>query len=113
MARLYLLESAGQVGIDAGTSAVFIGSDSRCFEKRAAYQGRIKGNLPQEHLRKIFNLAGIVMPALLVNGQVAGKWKQKNGKLSVELFRDISKTEETRIKEKAEILWNGLKKIEL
>ncbi len=69
--------------------------------------------LPQEHLRKIFNLAGIVMPALLVNGQVAGKWKLKNGKLSVELFHKISKSEENSIKEKAEILWNGLKKIEL
>ena len=69
--------------------------------------------LPQEHLRKIFNLAGIVMPALLINGQVAGKWKMKNNKLSVELFRKVSGQEEEFIKENAEILWNDLKKIEL
>lgn len=69
--------------------------------------------LPQEYLRKIFNLAGIVMPALLINGQVAGKWKMKNGKLSIELFQKINKQEEKIIKENAEILWNDLKKIEI
>ncbi len=68
--------------------------------------------LPQEHLRKIYNLAGIVMPALLINGQVAGKWKLKNNRLSIELFREISKQEKAFIKENAEILWNGLKNIE-
>lgn len=69
--------------------------------------------LSQENLRKIFNLAGIVMPALLINGQVAGKWKMKNGKLSIELFQKINTQEEKIIKENAEILWNDLKKIEL
>jgi hypothetical protein len=69
--------------------------------------------LPQEHLRKIFNLAGIVMPALMVNGQIVGKWKQKSGKLSVELFEKLTKTDETMIKEKADLLWKGLKKIEI
>ena len=69
--------------------------------------------LPQEYLRKIFNLAGIIMSALLINGQVAGKWKMKNGKLSIELFQKINKQEEKIIKENAEILWNDLKKIEI
>lgn len=69
--------------------------------------------LPQEHLRKIFNLAGIVMPTLMINGQIAGKWKLKNGKLIVELFDKISGKEQKVIKEKAEILWNDLKTIEI
>lgn len=69
--------------------------------------------LPSEYLRKIFNLAGIVMPALLLNGEVVGKWKIKNNKLSVELFHEISGREKNCIKEKAEILWNGLKKVEI
>lgn len=69
--------------------------------------------LPQEHLRRIFNLAGIVMPALMVNGQIVGKWKQKNGKLSVELFEKLTKKDVAMIKEKAELLWNDLKKIEI
>lgn len=68
--------------------------------------------LPQEHLRKIFNLAGIVMPALMVNGQVAGKWKQKNGKLTVELFDKVGVKEKATIMEKAETLWDDIKKIE-
>ena len=68
--------------------------------------------LPQEHLRKIFNLAGIVMPALMLNGQVVGKWKQKNGKLTVELFDKVSEKEKKTVTEKAEMLWKDLKKIE-
>lgn len=67
--------------------------------------------LPQENLRAVFNLAGIVMPTLMINGQVVGKWKQKNGKLSVELFRKIEEKEQRLVKEKAECLWN-VKKIE-
>ncbi len=68
--------------------------------------------LPQEHLRKIFNLAGIVMPALMINGQIVGKWKQKNRKLTVELFDLVSEKEKKTVTEKAETLWNDLKKIE-
>lgn len=68
--------------------------------------------LPQEHLRKIFNLAGIVMPALMVNGRIAGRWKQKNGKLTVELFDKISDNEKKAITDKAESLWASIKKIE-
>lgn len=68
--------------------------------------------LPQEHLRKIFNLAGIVMSALMINGKIMGKWKQKNGKLAVELFDKIGAKEKRMIKEKAELLWNDLKKID-
>lgn len=69
--------------------------------------------LPQEHLRKIFNLAGIVMPSLLINGQVVGKWKMKNSKLNVELFNPISEKEKKLVKKKAEALWNDLKRIEI
>ena len=69
--------------------------------------------LPQEHLRKIFNLAGIVMPTVLLDGQVVGKWKQKNGKLSVELFEKLGAREKKAVKDKAETLWNDLKKIEI
>ena len=76
------------------------------------YEKKESMYLPQEHLRKIFNLAGIVMPALMLNGQVLGKWKQKNGKLTVELFDKIGEKEKKTVTEKAETLWNDLKKIE-
>ena len=68
--------------------------------------------LPQEYLRSIFNLAGIVMPALLLDGQVVGKWKLKNRKLAVELFTGLGKQEKGLVEEKAEALWNDLIKIE-
>ncbi len=76
------------------------------------YEKKESMYLPQEHLRKIFNLAGIVMPALMLNGQVVGKWKQKNEKLTVELFDKVSEKEKKTVTEKAETLWNDLKKIE-
>lgn len=42
--------------------------------------------LPQERLREIFSLAGIVRPAVLLDGKVAGWWKKQNRKLSLHLF---------------------------
>lgn len=68
--------------------------------------------LPQEHLRSIFNLAGIVMPALLLDGRVVGKWKLKNRKLSIELFTKLGAGDKKAVKEKAEELWSDLKTVE-
>lgn len=45
--------------------------------------------LPGEHLRGIFNLAGIVNPAILLHGRVVGKWKEKNGTVELTAFEDI------------------------
>ena len=61
--------------------------------------------LPQEHLRKIFNLAGIVMPAVLLDGQAAGKWKKKDRRLTVELFSSVDDSRQRAICETAEMLW--------
>lgn len=61
--------------------------------------------LPQEHLRRVFNLAGIVMPALLLDGQIIGRWKKKNHKLTIELFAPISKRDITEIEQTARTLW--------
>jgi hypothetical protein len=77
------------------------------------YEKKESMYLPHEHLRKIFNLAGIVMPALVINGQVVGKWKYKNGILNVNLFDKICAKEKKTIKEKAEMLWNDIKRIEI
>lgn len=43
--------------------------------------------LPHCHIRDIFNLAGIVRPAVLVDGDVVGWWNWKGRKLLVNLFR--------------------------
>lgn len=65
-----------------------------------------------ENMRGIFNLAGIVMPALMLNGQVVGKWKKKNKKLLLTLFDKVSAKDKKAIKNKAESLWNDISVIE-
>lgn len=75
------------------------------------YQKKESIYLPQEHLRGIFNLAGIVMPSVLLNGVVVGKWKKKNGKLTVTLFEMVTANEQKIISDNAENLWGDISKI--
>ncbi len=53
--------------------------------------------LPQEHLRGIFNLAGIVHPAILLRGRVVGRWKEKAGKAELTAFEPIAQADKNRI----------------
>lgn len=69
--------------------------------------------LPPEHLRGIFNLAGIVMPPVLLDGRVVGKWKKKNRRLDVTLFESVDSGGMKLIREKAEELWNDIIKLEI
>lgn len=69
--------------------------------------------LEPEHMRAIFNLAGIVMPPVMLNGQVVGKWKKKGHKLSITLFTAVGEHGESVIREKAEVLWEDISSIEL
>ena len=66
--------------------------------------------LPREHLREIYNLAGIVRPAVLVNGQVAGWWNLKNRKLKITLFVPA---DQKLISDSAAAMWSDLKAIEV
>ena len=67
--------------------------------------------LKSENIRGIFNLAGIVMPAILFNGTVIGRWKKKkNGIFSAELFEEMSSSNINRLKNSAEMLWNNITK---
>lgn len=66
--------------------------------------------LPKEHMRDIFSLAGIVRPAILVNGTVVGWWNLKNRKLKITLF---SPAVQKLIFDTATGLWNDLKGIEV
>ena len=59
--------------------------------------------LPLEHLRKIFNMAGIVMPAVLLRGRIVGKWKRSGKKLLITLFEPIA--DPAPIHLTAKILW--------
>lgn len=64
--------------------------------------------LPGELIRDIFTRSGIVRPAILVDGQVAGWWNLKNRKLSVTLFDDSCKE---KVAASAGSLWKDLRKI--
>ena len=66
-------------------------------------------HLPPEHLRGIFSLAGIVMPALLLWGRVAGRWKRTGKKLRITAFERLSREDKERIAGSAEELWSGVK----
>ncbi len=55
--------------------------------------------LPPAHLRGIFNLAGIVNPAILLHGRVVGKWKEKDGKVELTAFESIPTIDQERIAE--------------
>ena len=63
--------------------------------------------LPPEHLRGIFSLSGIVMPALLLRGRVAGRWKRTGKKLAITAFEPLSREDKERIAGSAEALWSG------
>ena len=75
------------------------------------YQKKESLYLPQEHLRSIFNLAGIVMPPILLNGKVVGKWKKKNSDFTFTLFETVSDKEKKIISNTAENLWDSISKI--
>jgi len=65
--------------------------------------------LPKAHMRDIFNLAGIVRPTILIDGNVVGWWNMKNRKLSITMFGNY---DAEMITEKANGLWTDIKKIE-
>lgn len=75
------------------------------------YEKRESLYLAPGHVRNIFNLGGIVMPALLLDGRVTGRWKQKDGRLKLELFSPVSPGDRLVIEEQAHSLWPDLRAI--
>lgn len=67
--------------------------------------------LSQEHLRAIFSLAGIVMPALMIDGKVVGKWKKKQQKLTVTMFEAATQREKDIVADFAAALWDDIASI--
>ena len=75
------------------------------------YQKKESIFLPQEHLRGIFNLAGIVMPPILLYGRVLGKWKKKNKSLEFTLFESVTPDEKRIICNTAEEMFGEISRI--
>jgi len=76
------------------------------------YEKKENPFLPEEHLRGIFSMAGIVMPALLVRGRVVGRWKRAGKKLTVTLFETIDAHDRDAVCDEAERLFGQLRSIE-
>ena len=64
--------------------------------------------LRPEHLRGIFNLAGIVMPAVLLDGTVAGRWRRTGRALNIEWFGGAPAGCRAAAREEAARLWDDL-----
>lgn len=62
--------------------------------------------LPSQYLRQIFNLAGIVMPSVLLNGKVAGRWKKIRKNIEITCFHIYTEKEKESIKNYIANLWN-------
>ncbi len=69
--------------------------------------------LPRAYMRNIFNLAGIVLPPLLLKGNVAGRWHMKNGKLTIEPFRSFFPAEVSSVQNTAETIWPDIRNISM
>lgn len=65
--------------------------------------------LPKAHLRDIFTLSGMVRPAILVRGEVAGWWNYKNHKLKISLF---SADDRELVSGAADRMWTDCKHME-
>lgn len=69
------------------------------------YQKKESLYIKEEHIRKIFNLAGIVMPSILLYGEVVGKWKKSRTKLLITLFENTSSQNKEILESYAKTLW--------
>ncbi len=103
----YFIQNGKQYGGDIPRCLFLAGFDQLML----GYEKQESLYLKQDDLRRIFNLAGIVMPALLLDGEVAGKWKMKNGVLTVEPFHTLSREELSQVTQKVEVLWPELRKL--
>ena len=96
----YYIENGSSYDVDMPDCLFLAGFDQLML----GYEKKESLFLKPEHLRKIFNLAGIVMPAVLLRGQVVGKWKRKGKRLELELFEPLSEADRALIRAKAEAL---------
>ena len=78
------------------------------------YQKKDGLYLAENHIRGIFNLAGIVMPPILLDGSVIGRWRKKNTKMTFEIFSDVIVGEwyKKHIVSEMELIFSDIRKTE-
>ena len=107
--RTYYYIENGQVRGEAMPECVFLAGFDQLL---LAHEKKESLFLRPENVRAIFNLAGIVMPALLLNGEVAGRWKKSGRKLTVTMFRTPAMRERDGIAAAAVALWDDGVKVQ-
>ncbi len=76
------------------------------------YQKQDSIYLSKDYIRGIFNLAGIVMPPIMLNGNIVGRWRKKNKKITFEMFTDIRSVNKKLIQNEAERLYSDINRID-
>ena len=105
MGRTHFFIPAGEPTRDLPPCLLLAGFDPLMM----GYRKEENPFLPPEHLRGIFNLAGIVNPAILLHGRVVGKWKEKDGKVAFTAFTPLSTGDKRMVEAKAEELFQPRK----
>ena len=100
--RTYFYIDSGQTYDQAIPKCLFLAGFDQLL---LAHEKKESLFLPQMYRRGIFTLAGIVMPAVLLNDEVAGKWKKKSNCLSITLFRPATQQEKATLSDAAVALW--------
>ena len=71
------------------------------------YEKRSNPFLPEESLRSVFTLSGIVRPAILLDGKIVGIWKRRGKTVELTGLIPLQALQRRRIEEEADRLWNG------
>jgi hypothetical protein len=60
--------------------------------------------LPEEYRKRVIRMNGDVAQTFLVDGFVAGTWRQENGRVALEPFAQLSRTAQRELKDEAALL---------
>lgn len=62
--------------------------------------------LPEEHIRKVFTLTGIIKPTVLYYGKIIGTWSLKRNKLTITPFEPLPVQAKKKIEDHAQLTFN-------
>ena len=71
------------------------------------YEKRANPFLPEDALRSVFTLSGIVRPAILLDGKIVGIWKRRGKAVELTGLLPLQPLQRSRIEHEADRLWNG------
>lgn len=70
------------------------------------YRKDVSLYLPEEHIRKVFTLTGIIKPTVLYYGKIIGTWSLKRNKLTITPFEPLSAQVKKQIEDHAQVTFN-------